>query len=212
MGLRRNVIFCGDSITDGVGGLAGGGGFRGQVLGSRSYNGMPWNTGGSAITGVFGANRYCGGSGQTIAQIDANLIIDGVQWQYDTIVAHVGTNDATQRNTGGVPTLATSQANLTTFLDRIRAQQPTARVFFALIIPNTNAGADALIVAQNAAFAAQIAARADAGFITTVDMYTAFTANPAWATAWMSDATHPNQQGYATMATTWITALAAAGW
>jgi lysophospholipase L1-like esterase len=212
MGLRRNVMFCGDSITEGFGGATNYGGFRAKLLGLRKTNNLPWRCGGSTTNMISGENRYCGGSGLTIAQIDALLAIDGPQWVYDTIIAHVGTNDATQRNTGGVPTLATSQANLTTFLDRIRAQQPTARVFFALIIPNTNAGADTLITAQNAAFAAQIAARADAGFITVVDQNAAFRANAAWATEWMADATHPNNFGYVTMANTWDTALTAAGW
>lgn len=212
MGIRRNVIFCGDSITDGFGGLANYGGFRGLLLGQRSFGGLPWNAGGSTVAGYFGANRYVGAIGYTIAQITANLAVDGIQWPYDTVIAHVGTNDATQRNVGGVPTLATSQANLTTFLDTIRSQQPTCRVFFALIIPNQDAGANTLITAQNAAFAAQIAARADAGFITTVDQNAAFLANASWATDWMSDVTHPNAQGYAKMASVWGTAFTAAGW
>jgi lysophospholipase L1-like esterase len=212
MGLRRNVIFCGDSITDGFGGLVNFGGFRGLLLGQRSLNGLPWNAGGGTVTGTFGANRYVGGSGQTIAQITANLVLDGPQWAYDTVIAHVGTNDATQRNTGGVPTLATSQANLTTFLDTIRAQQPSARVFFALIIPNQDVGANTLITAQNSAFATQIAARADVALITLVDHNAAFLANASWATDWMSDVTHPNAQGYVKMASTWGTAFTAAGW
>lgn len=212
MGIRRNVLFCGDSITDGFGGLTGAGGFRGILLGQRSTNGLPWRAGGGTITGTFGANRYVGASGYTIAQITANLTLDGVQWSYDTVIAHVGTNDATQRNTGGTPTLATSQANLTTFLDTVRAQQPACRVFFALIIPNQDAGANTLITAQNAAFSAQIAARADASLITFVDHNAAFLANASWATDWMSDATHPNQQGYAKMAAVWSAAFTAAGW
>jgi lysophospholipase L1-like esterase len=212
MGLRRNVIFCGDSITDGTGGATGMGGFRGILLGLRRTNGLPWRAGGGTTTGTFGANRYVGASGQTIAQIATNLNIDGSQWKYDTVIAHVGTNDATQRNTGGTPTLATSQADLTTFLDKIRSQQPEARVFFALIIPNQDAGANTLITAQNAAFTTQIAARSDASYITIVDMNAEFLANATWATDWMSDVTHPNQQGYLKMANVWDSALTTAGW
>lgn len=212
MGLRRNVLLCGDSITEGFGGATNWGGYRAKLLGLRKTNNLPWRCGGSTTTMISGENRYCGGSGLTIAQIDALLAVDGAQWQYDTVIAHVGTNDATQRNSGGVPTLATSQANLTTFLDRIRAQQPLARVFFAKIIPNQVAAVDTLIVAQNAAFATQIAARADAGLISIVDMYAAFVANATWAADWMSDNTHPNNFGYVKMADTWDTALTAAGW
>lgn len=213
MGLRRQVLFVGDSITEGTGSTANTGGFRSSLLSMRLTNGMPWRTGGNSTVGLYGGeNRWVGGSGLRIDQINPLLLRDGAQWQYDTVIAHVGTNDCTQRNSTGLPTLATSQASLTTFLDTIRSQQPNARVFFALIIPNTNAGADAQIVAENAAFATQIAGRADAALITTVDMYASFTANAAWATEWMADTTHPNNYGYARMTDTWSTALTAAGW
>lgn len=212
MSLRRRVLFVGDSITEGFGGLTSYGGFRARLLGLRKTNGLPWRCGGGTTNMISGENRYCGGTGLTISQIDALLAIDGAQWGYDTVIAHVGTNDATQRNTGGTPTLATSQANLTTMLDRIRTQQPNARVFFGLIIPNTNAGADALITAQNSAFSTQIAARSDAALITIVDHNAAFKANANWSTEWMADASHPNNTGYVTMANTWDTALTAAGW
>jgi lysophospholipase L1-like esterase len=85
-------------------------------------------------------------------------------------------------------------------------------VFFALIIPNQDAGANTLITAQNLAFSTQIAARSDASYITIVDHNAAFLTNASWATDWMSDVTHPNQQGYAKMASTWDTALTTAGW
>lgn len=212
MGLRRRVLFCGDSITDGTGGATGLGGFRGILLGIHSTNGLMWRAGGSTAAGSFGENRYVGGPGKTISQIATNLNLDGSQWKYDTVIAHIGTNDATQRNTGGTPTLATSQADLTTFLDTIRSQQPEARVFFALIIPNQDAGANTLITAQNLAFSTQIAGRSDAAYITTVDMNAEFLANATWATDWMSDVTHPNQQGYLKMANVWDAALTMAGW
>ena len=213
MGLRRQTLFVGDSITNGTGGSANYGGYRGQLLSACSFNGLPFRTGGSNTTNNNGAeNRWCGGIGYRIDQIQPELARDGLQWSYDTVITHVGTNDATQRVSGGTPTLATSQANLTTFLDTIRSQQPAARVFFALIIPNQDGPTNTAIVAQNAAFQTQILARADTAYITIVDQYAAFVANASWATQWMSDNTHPNDQGYATMRATWYAAILAAGY
>lgn len=212
MGVRRQVLFVGDSITSGTGGSANYGGYRGQLLNLVSTGGLPWRVGGSNTTNNNGAeNRWCGGSGLRIDQIQPELARDGVQWFYNATFLHVGTNDATQRASGGTPTLATSQANLTTMLDTIRTQQPNSRVFFALIIPNQDAQANTAITAQNAAFATQIAGRADAALITVVDQNAAFLANPSWASQWMFDNTHPNDAGYAVMAATWNAAVIAAG-
>jgi lysophospholipase L1-like esterase len=71
---------------------------------------------------------------------------------------------------------------------------------------------DALIDAQNAAFVAQIAARADAAYITIVDVNAEFKANANWTTEYMTDDTHPSNYGYRVMAVTLANALTAAGY
>ena len=210
---RLNVMFVGDSVTLGTLGTTSYGGFRGQLLNLRSYGGMMYRTCGTTLTGMTsGENRMCGASGQTVGDLVTYVTADGGQYSWDVAIVHAGTNDCTQRNSGGTPTLATSQANLTLLLDKLRTQNPAGRVFFAKIIPNTTGAVDTLITAQNSAFATQIAARSDASFITIVDHNAAFKANANWATEWMGDATHPNDQGYKVMAATWSTALAAAGY
>lgn len=210
---RLNVMYVGDSVTLGTGGTGQYGGFRGQLQNTKKYNGLPWRTVGTSLTGMSGGdNRMCGASGHTVGDLIAHVNLDGVQWRWDIALVHAGTNDCTQRNSGGTPTLATSQANLTTLLDALRAENPVGRVFFAKIIPNTTGAVDTLITAQNSAFATQIAARSDAAYITIVDHNAAFKANATWATDYMSDATHPNDQGYKVMAATWATALTAAGY
>lgn len=209
-----NIMFVGDSITQGTGGSTNFGGYRGQLLSIKpTYQGLPYRTVGSNTLNLFGGeNKWCGASGYRIDQLNPEVQRDCVQFPWNIALLHVGTNDATQRNSGGTPTLATSQANLTIMLDYLRAARPNAQVFFMKIIPSTTAAVDTLIDAQNTAFAAQIAARADAAYITIVDVYSDFKANANWATEYMSDATHPNNYGYRVMAVTLANALTAAGY
>jgi lysophospholipase L1-like esterase len=209
---RLNVMFVGDSVTVGTLGSTSVGGYRGQLLTARSYQGVPYRAVGTTTTGMSGGEaRMCGASGLTVGDLIPYVTTDGATYSWDIALVHAGTNDCTQRNAGGTPTLATSQANLTLLLDKLRTQNPAGRVFFAKIIPNTTAAVDTLIDAQNTAFATQIAARSDAALITVVDHNAAFKANASWATEWMGDATHPNDQGYKVVAATWGTALTAAG-
>lgn len=214
MTISLNVMPIGDSITQGTGSSTNYGGYRGQLFTIKpTYLGLPYRSCGSNTLNLFGGeNKWCGASGYRIDQINPEVQRDCVQWEWDVALVHVGTNDATQRNSGGTPTLATSQANLTIMLDYLRAARPTGRVFFMKIIPSTTAAVDTLIDAQNTAFAAQIAARSDAAYITIVDVYSDFKANANWATEYMSDATHPNNMGYRVMATSLATALTAAGY
>lgn len=210
---RLKVLFVGDSITHGTGGTASAGGYRGQLQNLHSYNGLPWRCVGASVLNLIGGEpRWCGASGQTVGDTVANVNADGPAFGWDVAIVHLGTNDATQRNTGGTPTLATTQANVTTMLDALRAQNATGRVFWGLIIPNQVAAVDTLIQAQNSAISTQIAARSDASYITVVDHYAAFTANASWATDYMNDNTHPKDAGYRVMASTWSTALTAAGY
>lgn len=211
---RLRVMFVGDSITGGTTGSATNyGGYRGQLLGQKLPNGMLMRTVGSNTLSLFGAeNKWVGAGGYRIDQINPEAARDSVQWAWDVALLHVGTNDATQRNSGGTPTLATSQANLTTLLNNLRASNPSGRVFFAKICPSRNAAVDALIVAQNSAFETQILARSDASLITIVDIYAAIKANANWTTEWMFDDTHPNDYGYGAVATAWANALTAAGY
>lgn len=211
---RLRVMFVGDSITGGTTGSATNyGGYRGQLLGQKLPYGMMMKTVGSNTVSMFGGeNKWVGAAGYRIDQINPEAARDCTQWGWDVALVHVGTNDATQRNSGGTPTLATSQTNLTTLLNNLRAANPSGRVFFAKICPSRNAAVDALIVAQNSAFETQILARADASLITIVDIYAAIKANVNWTTEWMFDDTHPNDYGYGAIATAWATALTAAGY
>lgn len=208
---RLKVMFIGDSITAGTGGQTNFGGYTAQTGQGRTYSGVTWRKTGTLALG-YDDGLFSGGVGFRIDEMLVPTGLDLTTWAPDLVVMHVGTNDATQRATGGVPTLATSQTNLTTLLDLVRAANANCVVFFAQIIPNTDAGADAAITAQNAAFVTQIGLRADVALITIVDQNAAIRTNASWATQWMNDTTHPNYRGYNAMATTWRTALTAAGY
>lgn len=208
---RLKAMFVGDSITFGTGGQTNFGGYRATTAQGRLYGGVTWKTCGTLV-GNCDDSLWSGGVGFRIDEMLVPVGLDLVTFVPDIVIAHVGTNDATQRATGGSPTLAASQANLTILLDSIRAASPLCIVFFAQIVPNVDPTADAIITAQNAAFVTQIGLRADAAFFRIVDQNAAIRANASWATQWMADVTHPNYRGYNAMAGAWRTALAASGY
>lgn len=208
---RLKVMFIGDSITAGTGGQTNLGGYSAQTAQGRLHNGVTWRRTGTLTLG-YDDSLFSGGIGFRIDQMLVPTGLDLTTFKPDIVVMHVGTNDATQRVSGGVPTLATSQASLTTLLDAVRAAKANCVVFFAQIVPNTDAATDAVITTQNAAFVTQIGLRSDAALISIVDQNAAIKANAAWATQWMSDTTHPNYRGYNVMAAAWRAALTAAGY
>lgn len=208
---RLKVMFIGDSITAGTGGVVSFGGYRAQTAQGRLYNGTPWRTTGT-LTGNYEFALWSGGIGFRIDEMIVPTGLDLTTFVPDMVIMHVGSNDAAQRVTGGTPLLATSQASLTTLLDLIRAANAACVVFFAQIIPNTDPPYDAEITVQNAAFTTQIGLRADAALITFVNQNAAMRTNVNWATEWMNDTAHPNYRGYNAMATAWRTALTAGGY
>lgn len=208
---RLKAMFVGDSITAGTGGQTNFGGYTAQTGQGRLYNGVTWRKTGTLALG-YDDGLYSGGVGFRIDEILVPTSLDLTTFKPDLVIMHVGTNDATQRASGGVPTLATSQTNLTTLLDAIRTANANCVVFFAQIIPNVDGPTDTAITAQNSAFVTQIGLRSDAALITIVDQNAAIRANASWATQWMNDNTHPNYRGYNAMATAWRTALTTAGY
>ena len=147
----------------------------------------------------------CGTSGLTVSEIDATpYLIDQVpQYSPDVIFLHIGTNDCTQLNSGGSPTLATSRANLTTLLNRIRTLAPNCVVFICRIIDNSTAHTQ-VVNYNEAAIDIDVIARSDyaSGLVKIVDMYTAV---GLYSATNYVDGSHPNGTGYALMVTKWQT-------
>jgi len=194
------------------------GGSRGFVLNQKTSFGMPYRTG-----GVGTGNLMIGGENLFVGSNVANFYLDalntlqlrdGVQWSWDTIICAAGNYDAFDLGTGvgGAPTLATTRARATTLLDTFRSQNANCRVFWCNCIPNSNAGANTAITNQNAAIAADIAARADAALISIVDINTPYAANVNFATDW-GNFTAVNAYGHVlAIAPTIVAALTAAGY
>jgi lysophospholipase L1-like esterase len=148
---------------------------------------------GSGRSGVLPDPDNEGHSGWRIDQITSS--IDG--WlaasQPDVILLHIGTNDMVQNFD-----IANAPARLGQLLDRIRADQPAATVIVAAIIPSTDATVNSRVNAFNAMVPGVVAQRADARF---ADL------NATIGAADMADSLHPNDGGYAKMASLWYSAL-----
>ncbi|HEV8567385.1 MAG TPA: GDSL-type esterase/lipase family protein [Actinoplanes sp.] len=148
---------------------------------------------GSGHDGVLPDPDHEGHSGWRIEQITAS--VDG--WlatsRPDVILLHIGTNDMNQDFD-----VANAPARLGQLLDRIRTDLPAATVLVAAIVPSTDATVNGRINAFNAAVPGVVAQRPNARF---VDLNTTIGA------ADMADSLHPNDGGYAKMASLWYSAL-----
>jgi lysophospholipase L1-like esterase len=149
---------------------------------------------GSGHDGVLPDPDHEGHSGWRIEQITAS--VDG--WlatsRPDVILLHIGTNDMNQDFD-----VANAPARLGQLLDRIRTDLPAATVLVAAIVPSTDATVNGRINAFNAAVPGVVAQRPNARF---VDL------NATIGAADMADSLHPNDGGYAKMASLWYSALA----
>jgi lysophospholipase L1-like esterase len=192
-GRPLKIMPLGDSITWGVGSSTTSSYradlWRQLVVGA----GLAVDFVGSGQSGSLPDNDNEGHSGWRIEQITAS--IDG--WlaaaQPDVVLLHIGTNDMAQNfDIAGAP------ARLGTLLDRIAADLPSAAVVVAAIVPATDATVNDRINAFNAAVPGIVARHSNARF---ADL------NSTIAAADMADTLHPNDAGYAKMASLWYSAL-----
>jgi lysophospholipase L1-like esterase len=116
------------------------------------------------------------------------------------VLLMIGTNDVDTGETD-IP------GRLGMLMDTILDADPSLLLVVAQIVPQQKAMPDSKnmqIQAFNAAIPGLVKARSDIGkHIAMVDMFGAFTANPSYSTALLSDRLHPNDAGYQVMATTW---------
>jgi lysophospholipase L1-like esterase len=201
----------GDSITDGIGSQAGGGGgyrvelFRQAVadghditfVGTRPANG-PNMVGGQA----FPRNHegLSGDSIQGTAGRAANAIPSTTP---DIILLHIGTNNL---GGNGVPQAVPGQ--LASLVDQIIEDAPDALLVVAQLIPTTQAQRTTNTMAYNATIPGLVQSRAAQGkHVVLVNMFDAFTSNPGGVNPLMNDFLHPNVAGYVVMAQTWYDAI-----
>jgi lysophospholipase L1-like esterase len=202
------VIKAGDSITYATGSALTNGwrlSFTQALVAGRAV--MAVGSDRTAST-AFG-DLMTGGTGQETDEILALLTVDIPLYRPDLVVIIAGTNDSNHRTapSGTPPTQAQSVANISSMLDL--AQTYGAKVVLGCpLTPNTVGAYDTAIQAQDAAILAMIAAHPWylAGYVALADLRAAIQSVPSWATAAMDDATHPNDTGYAPMATALSTA------
>jgi lysophospholipase L1-like esterase len=189
------IMPLGDSITWGVGSST-----------TSSYRADLWRqlvTGaglavdfvGSGQSGALPDTDNEGHSGWRIEQLTAS--IDGwlAATTPDVVLLHIGTNDMNQNFD-----IANAPARLGQLLDRIRTDTPSAVVVVAAIVPSTDPTVNGRVNAFNAAVPGVVAAHPNARF---ADL------NTTIGTADMADTLHPNDGGYAKMASLWYSALQA---
>lgn len=220
MGVRRQILFVGDVVMCGTGGVISAGaqgGSRAAILNQKTTAGMPYRTGGAGVGNAMqGAENLYVGSNATSTYLNAIRtlqLLDGVQWSWDTILCIAGHWDARDlgAGVGGAPTLATTRARATALLDLFRTQNAACRVFWANCLPNTNAAINTATTNQNAAIAGDIAVRGDAALISVVDLNTPYAANASFGTDWGNfDAVNP--YGHRVITTAIVSALTAAGY
>jgi lysophospholipase L1-like esterase len=216
-GAACRVMPLGDSITDGVGSSAPGGGYRLELFHDAvqahealTFVGSATDPNGPAtLDGKMFPRNHEGHPGYTI---DDSATTSGISPLVDQSIAvnhpqiillMIGTNDV-NRNID----VANAPARLGALLDRLIADAPNALLVVAKITPTPDAGANSVIQTYNDAIARIVQTHAGNGnHVVLVDMYAPFTARANYSTALMSDFLHPNDAGYAVMGDVWYGAI-----
>jgi lysophospholipase L1-like esterase len=190
------ILPLGDSITDGIGFS---GGYRVELFhlaledGKEiTYVGGSMN-GPNMVDGVTFPKAHEGHSGWTIQQIDGIVPSPALTPDPNIILLHIGTNDMYQSPSGAPDRLGT-------LIDQIIQELPDALLVVSTIIPLPMSAS--AVNTFNAAVPGIVNSRKDAGkHIVLVDQFTGFPTNE------LGDGVHPNQAGYARMASKWYPAI-----
>jgi lysophospholipase L1-like esterase len=217
LGAACRVMPLGDSITDGVGSTAPGGGYRVQLFHDAVQAGKALTFVGSAsdpngptmLDGKPFPRNHEGHPGYTI---DDSATTSGISPLVDQSIATnhpqivllmIGTNDLNQNV--DVPNAPT---RLGALLDRMIKDAPNTLFVVAKITPTTQAVANKSVQTYNDAIAGVVQTRAANGkHVAMIDMYGALTARTDYATALMNDYLHPNSAGYVIMGDVWYAAI-----
>ncbi len=201
------ILPIGDSITEGVGSLEGGG-YRAPLFhlahaANQSLTFVGSMEGGpDTVDGVPFPAQHEGSGGAPISEILTVAQTTLAGFNPNIVLLMIGTNS------DGVEPPARA-IELGGLLDTMVAKVPNALIVVAQITPTTDPSSNTNgVEPYNALLPAVVKVRTDAGkHLVLVNMYSAFTANANFATAYFSDAVHPNDAGYAVMASVWYGAL-----
>ncbi len=214
-GMACRILPFGDSITEGFG--SSGGGYRVPLFRMSLAEKQTITFVGTASNGpamvdstVF-PRLHEGHSGFTIdpggGRAGLSPLVDRVMAAHKPhiVLLMIGTNDIDIKLD-----LANAPARLGAMLDKITAAAPEALIVLAQIVPNGDETTNGRVRDYNNAMPPLVEIRAAAGkHIILVDMYGAFTANPAYRTALMADRLHPKDTGYLVIASVWYQAIGA---
>ena len=206
------IMPLGDSITEDVS-TDQKGGYRIRLLRTARTAGQSITfvgsnaTGPAMLDGMPFPRANEGHSGWTIAGSQDGLYPKIVEWMNSTkphiITMMIGTNDIYSRPDPGMAPM-----RLGLLIDRIVETDPKVLLVVAQIIPSRNDGKNGDFRSYNATMSALVKTRADAGkHVVLVDMYSAFTKNTNFKTAYLKDDLHPNEEGYVVMGDVWYTAI-----
>ena len=136
-----------------------------------------------------------GWSGYTIAQIQGKAASDLTSGAH-IILVHAGTNDTYGSDPSGAP------ARLSTLVDYLTSNYPTALIVVAKIIPYPSQTTNTNLI--NNSIAAMVQSKVSTGkHVIVADLNTGFTTSSMLA----GDGVHPNQKGYDWMGDTWYAAI-----
>lgn len=206
------MLPLGDSITDGFNVP---GGYRIELFRVAHAAGKSLTFVGSGANGPTMVNNVAfprnheGHSGFTIDRSTGREgilpLVDGAMSTHrpHIVTLMIGTNDVNLN-----VDLANAPQRLGTLLDRIHTADPNVLLVVAQIVPSQTESLNVRVRSYNQAIPGLVQTRAMAGrHIVLVDMYTAFTSNPSFATALLADNLHPNTAGHTRLAQTWYAAI-----
>lgn len=167
----------------------------------------PYNNRGDSTTAYIQHAGYTGDqTTDIIARIGTNLAAYLSTSGKKVILLHIGTNDIT-----GSVTEADSISNIESILNTIKAFDLDIKIYVALIIPR-NDSLDSDTTSFNSALNTMLSSyELTHPGVYTVDMNSAFKANPNWVADYILDNVHPSAAGRAVMATAWNNAMLANG-
>jgi hypothetical protein len=215
-GKACRVMPLGDSITDGANSSDGGGYRKGLFRLALQHQQLvtfvgSHENGPNMVDGVPFPRRQEGHSGWAIADGGGRMgLYEKIEgWLDETppdiVTLMIGTNDVDISFD-----LPNASKRLGALMDRIIEGAPNALLVVAQIVPTKNDQTNQRVMTFNASIPALVKARADAGkHVTMVDMYGAFTKNPDFKNAYMSDNLHPKDEGFVVMAQVWYDAIGA---
>jgi lysophospholipase L1-like esterase len=216
------IMPLGDSITDGLVGIAPGntqgsnGGYRVELFRQAIADGHAVTFVGTSPTTGFGGGPngpaevdgqpfprdHEGISGDTIPGVAGRVNAALAATTPDIILLQIGTNHIYQ----GLPPEVPGQ--LEDLLDQITDAAPDALLVVAQITPVGASFPNNGVQQYNAAIPAAVQERVDAGkHLLLVDNFTPIATDPAGVAALVGDNIHPNETGYAIMAATWYDAI-----